>query len=77
MFKSTDWSHKFLTVSAAVSLSDLIVGLKNVIPVSGNVSLKRVFSFRSLSEISLDVEWVASYVNNVSVFREELNVHDD
>ena len=62
MFKSNKWSNRFLTVSAALLLSDLIVGVENVTSVSGKVSLIRVFSFKSLSKISLDVEWVASFV---------------
>ena len=56
MFKSTKWSHKFLTVNAAISLSNLIFGAENVTHVSSNVSLIRVVSFRSLSKISLNVE---------------------
>ena len=59
MFKSNKWPHRFLTVSAALPLSDLIVGVENVTFVSGKVSLIKVFSCRSLSKISLDVEWVA------------------
>ena len=61
MFKSIKWSDKFPTVSAALPLSDLVVRVHNVTPVSGNVSLVRVFSFRSLSKISLDAEQVASF----------------
>ena len=53
MFKSNKWPHRFLTVSAALPLSDLIVGVENVTSVSGKVSLIRVFSFRSVSKISL------------------------
>ena len=30
MFKSTKWSHKFLTINAAISLSNLIFGAENV-----------------------------------------------
>ena len=56
MFKSNKWPHRFLTVSAALPLSDLIVGAENVTSVSGKVSLMRVFSFKSLSKIYLDVE---------------------
>ena len=59
MFKSNKWSHRFPTISAALPLSDLIVGVENVTFVSGKVSLIKVFSCRSLSKISLDVEWVA------------------
>ena len=33
-FKSAKWSHKFLTASAALPSSDLIVGAENVSPVS-------------------------------------------
>ena len=55
MFKSNKWPHRFLTVSAALPLSDLIVGVENVTSVSGKVSLIRVFSFRSLVKISVDV----------------------
>ena len=62
MFKSNKWLHRFLTVSATLPLSDLIVGAENVTSVSGKVSLMRVFSFRSLSKISLDVERVVSLV---------------
>ena len=62
MFKSNKWPHRFLTVSAALPLSDLIDGVENVTSVSGKVSLIRVFSVKSLSKISLDVEWVASFV---------------
>ena len=58
MFMSIKWSHRFLTVSAALPLSDLIVGVKNVTSVSSKVSLIRVFRFRSLSKFSLDVERV-------------------
>ena len=61
MFKSNKWSHRFLTVSAALPLSDLTAGTKNVISVPDKVSLG-VFSFRSLSKISLDVERVTSFV---------------
>ena len=61
MFKFNKWSDKFPTVSAALPLSDLVVRVHNVTPVSGNVSLVRVFSFRSLSKISLDAEQVASF----------------
>ena len=52
----------FLTVSAALPLSDRVVGVGNATSVSGKVSLIRVFSFKSLSETSLDVEWVASFI---------------
>ena len=62
MFKSNKWPHRFLTVNAALPLSDLIVGVENVTSVSGKVSLIRVFSFKNFSKISLDVEWVASFV---------------
>ena len=62
MFKSNKWSHRFLTVSAALPLSDLIVGNEKVTSVLGKVSLIRVFSSRSLSKIFLDVERVASFV---------------
>ena len=79
MFKSNKWLHRFLTVSAALPLSDLIVGVENVTSVSVKVSLIRVFSFKSLSKISLDVEWVASFVPMwiicVSAFCEGLDVH--
>ena len=30
MFKSNKWSHRFVTVSAALPLSDLIVGVENI-----------------------------------------------
>ena len=62
MFEFNRWSHRFLTVSAALPLSDLIIGVENVTSVSGKVSLIIVFSFKILSKISLDVEWVASFV---------------
>ena len=62
MFKSNKWSHRFLTVSVALPLSDLIDGVENVTFVSGKVSLIRAFSFRSLFKISLDVERVTSFV---------------
>ena len=62
MFKSNKWPHRFLTVSAALPLSDLIVGVENVTSVSGKVFLIRVSSFKSLFKISLDVEWVASFL---------------
>ena len=62
MFMSIKWSHRFLTVSAALPLSDLIVGVKNITSISSKVSLIRVFRFRSLSKFSLDVEQVASFV---------------
>ena len=55
MFKSNKWLHRFLTVSVALSLSDLLDGVENVTSVSGKVSLIRVFSFRSASKISLDI----------------------
>ena len=81
MFKSNKWPHRFLTVSAALPLSDLIVGVENVTSVSGKVSLIRVFSFRSLSKISLDVERVASFVPMwtmmCSSFYEGWVVHDN
>ena len=56
MFRSTKWSHRFLTVSAALLLSNLIVGVENISSVSGKVSLIRVFFFYCLSIVSLDVE---------------------
>ena len=59
MFKSKKWSHRFLTAIAALPLSDILVGVENGTSVSGKVSLIRVFSFRSLSKIPLDVEEVA------------------
>ena len=62
MFNTNNWSHRFFTLSAALPLSDLIVGVENVTSVSGKVSLARVFSCRSLSKISLDAEWVVSFV---------------
>ena len=62
MFKSNKCSLRFLTVSAALPLSDLIVGAENVTFVSAKVFLIKVVSFRSLSKISLDVERVASFV---------------
>ena len=62
MFKSNKCSRRFLTVSAALPLSDLIVGAENVSSVSAKVSLIKVLSFRSLSKVSLDVERVASFV---------------
>ena len=62
MFMSIKWSHRFLTVSAALPLSDLTDGVKNVTSVSSKVSLIRVFRFRSFSKFSLDVERVASFV---------------
>ena len=62
MFKSIKWSHKFLTVRAALPLSDLKVEVENVISVSGKVYLIRVSSYRRLPRISLDVELVASFV---------------
>ena len=55
------WSHKFVAVSAALPLSDLIVGVENVTPDSGNTTLRRVFSLRNLSKISVDVELGASF----------------
>ena len=39
IFNSTKWLHKFVTVSVALPLSDLIVGIENVTPVSDNFSL--------------------------------------
>ena len=81
VFKSDKWSHRFLTVSAALPLSDLIVGVENVTSVSGKVSLRRVFSFRSLSKISQDVERVALFVPMwtmmCSAFCEGLDVRDN
>ena len=62
MFKSNKWPHRFLTLSAALPLSGLIVGVENVTSVSGKVFLIRVSSFKSLFKISLDVEWVASFL---------------
>ena len=62
MFKFNKWLHRFHAVSAALSLSDLIVGVKNVTSVSGKVSLARLFSFRGFSKTPLDVEQVASFV---------------
>ena len=38
MFQSNKWLHGFVTVSAALPLSDLIVGVENVTSVSGKVS---------------------------------------
>ena len=46
MFKSNKWPYRFLTVSATLPLSDLIVDVENVTSVSGKVSLIRVFSFK-------------------------------
>ena len=66
IFKCTKWSHRFLTISAA---SDLIAGDENVTFDSGKVSLIRVFSFRSLSKISLDAERVASFVPMWTIIR--------
>ena len=43
------WAHRFLTVSAILPLSDLIVGAENVTSVSGKLSLIRV----SVSEVCL------------------------
>ena len=40
MFKSTRWSHRFLTVSAALPLPDLTVGVENVTSVSVKDSLR-------------------------------------
>ena len=82
VFKSDKWSHRFLTVSAALPLSDLIVGVENVTSVSGKVSLRRVFSFRSLSKISQDVERVGHYLFLCgqwcfSAFCEGLDVRDN
>ena len=34
VIESTKWSHKFLTVNAALPLPDLIFGVENVTPVS-------------------------------------------
>ena len=62
MFKSNKWSHRFLTVSAALPLSHYLVDAENVPSVSGKVSLIRVFSFRSLSKIYQDVKRVASFI---------------
>ena len=62
MFKSNKWSHRFLTVSAALPLSHYLVGVENVPSVSGKASLIRVFSFRSLSKIYQDVKRVASFI---------------
>ena len=80
MFKSKKWSHRFLTASAALPLSDILVGVKNGTSVSGKVSLIRVFSFGSLSKIPLDVEEVAYLFLGgqcVSAFCEVLDVHDN
>ena len=62
MFEPNICSHRFLTVSAALPLSDVKVNVENVTSVSGKVSLTRVFSFRSFSKISLDVERLALFV---------------
>ena len=84
MFKSNKWPHRFLTVSAALPLSDLIVGVENVTSVSGKVSLIRVFSFRSVSKISLDIVmlngWQHFFLRGqwcVSFFLEGLDVHEN
>ena len=81
MFKYKKWSHRFLTASAALPLSDILVGVENGTSVWGKVSLIRVFSFRSLSKIPLDVEEVAYlFVSGqwcVSAFCEVLDVHDN
>ena len=62
IFNSTKWLHKFLTVSVALPLSDLIVGIENVTPVSDKFSFIKSFrSFRSYSKICLDLEQVASF----------------
>lgn len=66
MFKSTKWSYKCLTVSAAFPSYSLIVDVENVTPVSGNVSLIRLFSFRSLFKISRDIERVVSFETKYS-----------
>ena len=49
MFKSNKCSHKFLAVGAAWPLSELVVSVENATSVLGKISLKRVFSLRSLS----------------------------
>ena len=46
MFNSNKFLHRFLTVTAALPLSDHIVGVENVTFVLGKVSL-RVSSFGS------------------------------
>ena len=57
MFKSNNCLHRFLTVSVTLPLSDVIVGVGVIVTsVSSKVSLIRVFSFRNLSKVSLDVE---------------------
>ena len=48
MFKSNKWPHRFLNVSAALPLSDLIVGVENVTSVSGKVSQVKSFQFQKL-----------------------------
>ena len=53
MFKSTKWSHRFLTVSDALPLID--GSDENVTSLLRKVSLIKVFIFRSLSKISLDL----------------------
>ena len=62
ILKSNNWSHRFLTVSAALPLSDLLFGVENVTSVSGKVSLIRVSRFRILSKISVGVQRMTSFV---------------
>ena len=53
MFKSAKWSHRFLTVSDALPLSD--GSDENVTSLLRKVSVIKVFIFRSLSKIPLDL----------------------
>ena len=59
---STRLYHRFFTVTVALSLFNLILGVENVTSALGNVSLIRVFSLRNLSKTSLYVERVTSFV---------------
>ena len=52
MFKSTNWSRRFLTIRDALPLID--GSDENVTSLLRKVSLIKVFIFRSLSKISLD-----------------------
>ena len=56
------WFVNCLTVKFALALSDSIVGVEKMVWHWGQFSLMKVFSFSSLSRISLEVQASASFV---------------
>ena len=62
IFKFTRWLVNCLTVSAALPLSDLSVGVEIVIFASCNFSWMKDFNWSNLFKISLDVNLIASLV---------------